>query len=141
MPRAPPHQRVGLGLELGDRLDVERPQARHRGKEVVGEEAHFDRPPRPELDLLGESAERLGAELPRFRFHRVRRKHQAGRVAGVHRRLDPADRFLAILTEIAENARESRAQLAARRTEDRPVDDFLLVPGPLVHDARLGARG
>jgi hypothetical protein len=90
---------------------------------VIGEKPRLDAATRREFDFLGKVAQRVGAELARFRFERVRGEHEAGSIAPTHRVLDPGDRLLPILAEIAEDADEAGAQLASRLREDAPIDD------------------
>ena len=80
----------------------------------------LDAAPRGHLDQLGQSRQRLGAELARLALQRMRRNDQRGRVAGAHRLLDRGDRLDAVLAEIAENPDEIAAELATRPLESGP---------------------
>ena len=77
-----------------------------------------------DLDQLGDLGQRLGAELARFAFQRMRGKDQRGRVLLAHGALDLGDRLHPILLEIAEDADEARAKLRPALLEMHPIDDI-----------------
>src|SRR3546814_18048218 len=81
----------------------------------------------------------------------MRRYDEGGGVLSVHRILDPGDRFVAVLAEIAENAHETRPELSARARKGGPIHDCVGVLGQLgipssgrastVSGATLGRHG
>src|SRR3546814_7363298 len=56
----------------------------------------------------------------------MRGKDERGRIGAPHRVFDRRDRFHAVFVEIAENAHETGAQLAAGLLKGRPVDQRIL---------------
>jgi hypothetical protein len=74
------------------------------------------------LDRFREIGQRLGAELACLALQGVGWNDQRRRAAGAHRRFDRCDRLHAVFAEIAEDADEPAAKLAAGLLKRRPVD-------------------
>src|SRR3546814_10806279 len=84
--------------------------------------AALDAGARRHLDAFGQQRERPRAELVRLALQRMRGKDERGRIGAPHRVFDRRDRFHAVFVEIAENAHETGAQLAAGRSEEHTSD-------------------
>ena len=75
------------------------------------------------LDLFSHGGERLGPELARFAFQRMRGDHQRDGIMIVHRLLDGGEAFRPVLAEIGQNSDETRAKLRPALLEIDPVND------------------
>ena len=117
------NQGVGGFLEQLDGLPEQPLQFDHILDQLVGKTVGFDAQPRGRFDQLGNLGQWLGAELARFAFERMRRDHQRGGVAVVHRLLNLVDRLGPVLAKVTEDADEPRSQLGAAALEMHPVDN------------------
>ncbi len=120
--RATLDQRARLALQQRQRALEQRPQLSDMLQRALRRVLRLDAVTRDRLDRLGQRAERLRPELTRFALQRVRGDHHGGSVMGAHRLFQRDDRLVAVLAEIAENAHESCAKLAARSAIGLPID-------------------
>ncbi len=120
-------KRVGRLVEQFDRPAPQPAKFDHFRDEFVREAVGLDAEAGGLLDLFGDRRQRLGAELARFAFERVRRDDQRHRVLLVHRLFDRIDALRAVFAKIGEDADEARPKLGPAFFEMHPINDVRAV--------------